>query len=231
MDNKELWFWILKDALKEAGNPDIDLNFISQETRQPAVGRAPSFVQMALYMRHKAKQGWKQYEYEFEEEDSASGGHGAAVSIVSQPRRAEGNAAGSTASRIPTTLSNSDIVDREWVKERKYAYGARSDQAGRSDYRGGLYSVVVAAHLFQKHGSVADVVLMVQISAETKHHKLPELEEQILTKAGVKIKYIPKFEAPKFEKFYSLMMEKFRILSMTEYARVVSVLNVLSANE
>jgi hypothetical protein len=116
-------------------------------------------------------------------------------------------------------------LDQEWTSQRKYAYafllgGARSEKEG-SDYRGGLYSVVVAAHLLRKHGSTADVILMVQISADTEHHQLPDLEEKVLTLVGVKIVYLPKFRHHKFQKFYALMMEKFRILSLTEYSRVL----------
>jgi hypothetical protein len=224
MDNNELWFMLLKDALQHAGmETQADLDFITNVPHEPAVGRAPSFVQMANYLQFRAKNGWKQYEYQFDEENRA------AVAPKQYRNVTTTNAFVKTNAMPSVSTAPIDIVDEEWVKERKYAYafllgGARSENTKKSDYRGGLYSVVVAAHLFRKHGSTADVILMVQISAETSYRKLPDLEEEILKLAGVKVVYIPKFGSPKFEKFYSLMMEKFRILSMTEYARVVSAL-------
>ncbi|KAG7372758.1 glycosyl transferase family 8 protein [Nitzschia inconspicua] len=219
MTDKELWFWLLQDALKNIGmTENVFLDFISSETRQPAVGRAPSFAQMALFLRYKSKHGWKQYEYEKEEEeDDDNDSFSSAVRHNEQDDNKH--------LQQPVTDRNNSNNDDQWHSKQKYAYafllgGARSEKPG-SDYRGGLYSVVVAAHLLRKHGSQADVVLMVQISAETDHTALPDQEEKLLQMVGIKIVYIPKFSSPKYECFYSLMMEKFRVLSLTEYKRVM----------
>jgi alpha-N-acetylglucosamine transferase len=221
MGNKELWFWLLQDALQQIGMKDaVSLDFISQDTPEPAVGRAPSFVQMALYLRYKAKNGWKQYEYEENNNISETN--------EKQNPTANGSSDHSVAahlqhaSQLPSAAMD---PNEDWHAQQKYAYafllgGARSERPG-SDYRGGLYSVVVAAHLFRKHGSKADVVLMVQVSAETDHTKLTDLEEKVLQLVGVKIIYLPKFADAKYECFYSLMMEKFRISSLTQYKRVM----------
>jgi hypothetical protein len=77
-----------------------------------------------------------------------------------------------------------------------------------------LFSVIAAAH----HGSTVDIVLMVQISAHTPHAKLEEKDEELLRKSRIRLLYIPKFR-PDTECFYSLVLEKFRILSLTEYTR------------
>ena len=66
----------------------------------------------------------------------------------------------------------------------KFAYvfllgGAMSTKAG-TDYRGGLYGAVTAAHSLRRQGSKADVIIMVQISATTNATKLPDLEEALL---------------------------------------------------
>ena len=47
---------------------------------------------------------------------------------------------------------------------------------------------------------------------------LPKEERHILTKSGVIIKYIPK---PSTDNFHTAMMDKFRILELTEYDRVI----------
>jgi alpha-N-acetylglucosamine transferase len=211
MDNKELWFWLLQDALQLIGMKDtISLDFISEKDNEPAVGTSPTMVQMALYLRYKARNGWRQYECE---EDY----FGNATVITNNTARRIESQTENSAPNIPYADTPS--------QPPKYAYvfllgGARSKKEG-SDYRGGLYSVVVAAHLFRKHGSKADVVLMVQVSADTKHTKLKELEEEILKLVGVKIVYLPKFLSKRFECFYSLMMMKFHILNLTDYRRVM----------
>jgi hypothetical protein len=81
--------------------------------------------------------------------------------------------------------------------------------------------VVVAAKTLRDAGSLADIVLMVQLSYNTNSTRLPQDEEALLAYVGVKIKYLPKFAAKVHEQFYGLVMEKFRVLEMTEYSRVL----------
>jgi len=99
------------------------------------------------------------------------------------------------------------VVDDKSTDTRKWAYafllgGARSSNNG-TEYLGGLYSVVAAAYHLRKLGSRADIVLMVQIAADSPHEKLPELEEEILQKMNIKVVYIPKFANASMECFYS----------------------------
>ena len=62
----EYWYWLLTDALKVTGLQDrVSLDFINLEKKgTAAVGAAPSFTGRAIHMRLKAKNGWRQYEYE-----------------------------------------------------------------------------------------------------------------------------------------------------------------------
>lgn len=115
------------------------------------------------------------------------------------------------------TNDNNDKPFRKWA----YAFVVGGALHPRAEYRGFLYSVVVAAKQLRDAGSVADVVVLVQLSYATGETKLPPEQEQLLQSQKVKIHYIPKFAAPVHEKFYALMMEKFRILSLTEYSRVI----------
>ena len=105
--------------------------------------------------------------------------------------------------------SSSSLQERddEVVDTRKWAYafllgGARSDMIG-TEYIAGLYSVVASAHQLRKLGSRADIILMVQIAAESPHQKLSEFEEEILQKMNIRIVYIPKFANASMECFYS----------------------------
>jgi len=108
---------------------------------------------------------------------------------------------------------------------RKWAYaflvgGARSERDD-TEYFAGLCSVVASAHELRKLGSRADMVLMVQITAESSHEKLTDFEEAFLRKMDIKIVYLPKLVSYELERFYALMLEKFRILKFTNYSRVM----------
>jgi len=269
-NHEEYWYWLLKDALRKTGLHDgVSLNFIDQQKREKGggIGKVPSFSQRAQYIQRKAKNGWRQYEYEEEtnvdegsddkknplvtesavpSRDSERQAH-TLVSMLEnfQPRTAlkphltrikalqndleqslgskilAGEGIASTRERNSVAVNaNGSIDTRKWA----YAFllgGARSDAKG-TDYLGGLYSVVVAAHQLRKLGSRADFVLMVQLSAKSPHQKLSDFEEEMLQKMNIKVVYIPKFHRMKWiECFYSLMMEKFRILTLTEYSRVM----------
>jgi hypothetical protein len=94
-------------------------------------------------------------------------------------------------------------------------------------YRGTLYNILVATYSLKYYGkgqdrtrsnSKADVIVLVQMAFETAQEVLPATDVQLLQKMGIQIRYIPK---PKTQpNFYSLVMEKFRILELTEYSRV-----------
>jgi hypothetical protein len=150
------------------------------------------------------------------------------VHIVKQ----KGNTINQRSSEKHTSLLRSGetpfpIVENPMVSSGKFAYafllgGAMSTKPG-SDHRGGLYSVVAAAHNLRRHNSTADMILMVQISTTSNATRLPKQQEQVLRRQNIRVLYLPKYANPKFEKFYNLMMEKFRILSLTEYDRVTYV--------
>uniref|UniRef100_A0A448ZRH7 Hexosyltransferase n=1 Tax=Pseudo-nitzschia multistriata TaxID=183589 RepID=A0A448ZRH7_9STRA len=256
--NEEYWYWLLKNALQETGFHDrVSLDFITQEKRESAVGSTPSFDQRAQYIRRKAKNGWRQYEYE--ERDFNEGNYDERLLTLANSGRETGRRAqdlvASLESFQPQTALRPYLIRLEAIKNnlmtqampqispgeeetaldstsaneaadtRKWAYafllgGARSNTT-ETEYLGGFYSVVVAVYQLRKLGSRADFVLMVQIAAESPHHKLSGFEQDILQKMNIKVIYIPKFANGKLECFYSLMMEKFRILNLTEYSRVM----------
>jgi hypothetical protein len=128
-------------------------------------------------------------------------------------------------SMLAPSYNLSDTRQTKNSEGGKFAYafllgGAMSNKTG-SDHRGGLYSVLVAAHTLRRQGSTADVILMVQLSALSPHQTLPALQEEALRRLDIRVIYLPKYAHKKFEKFYALMMEKFRILELEEYDRIL----------
>ena len=85
-----------------------------------------------------------------------------------------------------------------------------------TSYRGYLFNVLIATRILREQGSQADVVLWVQIATKSPATQLPLEHENWLQKAGVQLRYIPK---SKFEAFQDIIMQKFRILGMSEYRR------------
>ncbi|KAL3905843.1 MAG: hypothetical protein SGILL_009515, partial [Bacillariaceae sp.] len=150
---------------------------------------------------------------------SDEGKETAASSFLSHPSHGNpSDVSGSDFSiRVPSSASS--------TTNGKFAYafllgGALSKKYG-SDHRGGLYSVVVAAHNLRKSGSTSDIILMVQISASSNATRLPAVDEEVLQKMNIRTVYLPKYASIKFEKFYNLMLEKFRILDFDEYDRIL----------
>lgn len=112
---------------------------------------------------------------------------------------------------------NTQQPTRKWA----YAFLIGGCSETLPQYRGFLYNVIVAAQRFKDIGSKADVILMVQMSTHGNETVLPNHEIRILEAVGVRLHYIPKMAAPVHEVFYSLVKEKFRILNLTEYSRVL----------
>lgn len=99
-----------------------------------------------------------------------------------------------------------------------YAFLIAGCDPSRPSYRGFLYNVLVAKHIFRAQGSTSDVVLLIRMAANATQ-SLPHEEERMLKDSGIKFRYLPP-PATK-ETFYSAMMAKFHILNLTEYSRVI----------
>ena len=81
-----------------------------------------------------------------------------------------------------------------------------------------LYNILVATKILREHGSKADVVIFLQIAHKAKIDQLPTEDTRLLDAMGIKYRYIPKDPD---ESFYKLTLDKFRILTLTEYDRVL----------
>jgi hypothetical protein len=128
---------------------------------------------------------------------------------------------GSDSSHSIDTSSNSNNNNNSTnEKNAPYAYafviGGCDPQ--RPSYRNYIYDILISSHILRQRGSNADVVAFFQMSFHSNATTLPAQDIRLLTAMQVKIKYIPK---SRDESFYRVMLDKFRILALTEYRRVL----------
>ena len=89
----------------------------------------------------------------------------------------------------------------------------------KPSYKGFIWDVLVSASTLRKTGSKqADFWLYVRLSPESKLDAMPEEDMRLLDALGVRVKHL---EKPKHESFSQLMYDKFYILNMVEYKRVM----------
>jgi lipopolysaccharide biosynthesis glycosyltransferase len=101
-----------------------------------------------------------------------------------------------------------------------YAFLIGGVHEDRPAYRGFLYSVVIAAHLLKQTGSTMDVWLYVQLSPDSQLvNTLPDEDLRLLKAMNIQVVYADR-PAGK-ESFSELVYDKFRILQMTDYRRVM----------
>ena len=100
-----------------------------------------------------------------------------------------------------------------------YAFLIGGVHEHRPAYRGFLYDVLISAHILRKVGSTMDVWLFVQISPDSNLTKLPDEDARHVDSLNIRTRYVDK---PKVkETFNELVYDKFRILQLTEYRRVM----------
>ena len=87
-------------------------------------------------------------------------------------------------------------------------------------YQNYLFNILVAARIFQERGSAADVVVLFQVSAKAKRTRLPHKDSRLLHALGVQVYYIPQ-QTNGEESFYRTQLDKFRILGLTQYKRII----------
>jgi alpha-N-acetylglucosamine transferase len=93
-------------------------------------------------------------------------------------------------------------------------------------YRGYLVNVCIASILLRRHGSTADILLVVQLSAKnsTTQSTLNSDELDLLKRSGVSLRYLlPKEESSSMSSSYNsfaTMFHKFHIYSFVEYEKI-----------
>jgi hypothetical protein len=101
-----------------------------------------------------------------------------------------------------------------------YAYMISGCSHDDSRYLGFLYAILVGARILREEGARADIVAMIQMSSSTEANELPAEDVRLLTEMGIKVVYIPK-QATGKDTMYDAVMDKFRILTLTQYRRVL----------
>jgi hypothetical protein len=83
-------------------------------------------------------------------------------------------------------------------------------------HRGYVYNAIVTRYCLNE--STSHVIVMVRIAATSNMTALAESDISLLTTAGIQIKYLPKLQE---DSFYNAMMDKFEVLRLTQYRRVI----------
>ena len=94
------------------------------------------------------------------------------------------------------------------------------DPDNTPSYQNYLFNVLIATIILKHQGSTADVVALFQVSAKAKRTRLPHKDVRLLHALGVHVYYIPQQTAGQ-ESFYRTQLDKFRILGLTQYQRIL----------
>jgi hypothetical protein len=107
------------------------------------------------------------------------------------------------------------------VSSSRFAYAfvvGGCDPDNNESYKNFLYQVLINAFILQEAGSTADIVLFVQMAYGSVHETLPDADVGYLDKMNVSIRYIEKYME---ESFDSISMDKFRVLQLPQYERIM----------
>ena len=247
-DTRVLWFHVLRKLNKEH---DLNIKDIEQmRLGQPTLGIYPKRIHVKnisdakkMTKKDDGEQEQKEDEEkiivtEEENKDQAEekSGQGEEVAVSTTTTTADviemnnNNNNSSNSSNNTTTTSiaapieeakvifNNNTVDTTTNERFAYAFLIAGCNPSDPTYRGYIYSVAVSKELLKRFGSTAEVVVMIRMHVETNHTQLPPEDEMILTKSGIIVKYLPK---PLVDNFHTAMMDKFRILELTEYSRIL----------
>jgi lipopolysaccharide biosynthesis glycosyltransferase len=127
-----------------------------------------------------------------------------------------GTSYANTADKIASPYTKT--FDRTVARRFAYAYVVGGCKPEDPSYRNYLNDIMISTYVQREEGSQADVIVFVQMAYGSKYDRLPQVDMKLLTAMDIIVKYIPKTED---ESFYRIMLDKFRILDLTEYERVL----------
>jgi len=99
-----------------------------------------------------------------------------------------------------------------------YVYLMAGCDPRKPGYLGYISNIIVSTRILRCDGSKNDIIVLVRMANTVSREKLPDSQEEMLKKAGVIVKYLPKGKA---DNFFTAQMDKFRILELVQYRRVV----------
>lgn len=94
------------------------------------------------------------------------------------------------------------------------------DPAMPPTYQNYLFNIAIATKVLRELGSTADVSVLFQLSEKAESNALNQGDLDILHALGVYVYYIPK-QSQGLESFYRTQLDKFRILGLTQYQRIL----------
>lgn len=114
--------------------------------------------------------------------------------------------------------NSTDAIDNEKSNKFAYVFLVAGCDPTNPTYLGYIYNIIVAKRIFIERGSTTDVVVLIRMHLDSNHTELPPEHQELFEKGDVIVKYLPK---PHVDNFHTAMMDKFRILTLTEYSRVI----------
>jgi hypothetical protein len=124
----------------------------------------------------------------------------------------------STEHQASSTTGETSIVYNVDDSPYAYAFVIGGCSPAKPAYRNYIYNILVATRIFRSEGSKADVFVFFQMSYDSRSETLPEEDVRVLEAMNIKFRYIPK---SKIENFFKTMLDKFRVLGLTQYRRVL----------
>ena len=104
-------------------------------------------------------------------------------------------------------------------KGGKFAYAYVIAGCTLDSCTGYILNAIVASRIWKEHNATtADIILMVRMSNSIKEIRLAQEVENWLRKANIKLRYLPKVAV---DNFGTASIEKFRVLELIEYDRVL----------
>ncbi|GAX17161.1 hypothetical protein FisN_6Lh463 [Fistulifera solaris] len=94
------------------------------------------------------------------------------------------------------------------------------DPTNRASYQNYLFNIAISARILKRLGSQADIVALFQMSQTAKEPQLPKYDLDLLQAQNVTVYYIPQ-QLTGRESFYRTTLDKFRILGLTQYEKVI----------
>jgi hypothetical protein len=94
------------------------------------------------------------------------------------------------------------------------------DPTNLPTYQNYLFNIAIAARNLKRLGSKADVVVLFQMSKTATDLQLPKEDLELLHAENVTVYYIPQ-QLTGRESFYRTQLDKFRILGLTQYEKVL----------
>lgn len=114
-----------------------------------------------------------------------------------------------TTTKKTTTTPSSNFV---------YAFLIAGCDPQKPSYLGYIYNAMITKEILIEQNSTVDVMVLLRMNTESKHTRLPPEHEEFLSKCGILFQYLPK---PLMDNFHTAMMDKFRVLQLTQYQRVL----------